>query len=75
MAAIVLDHEQPHQKAGRRDDQYQAPPEAEMNCPPGQRPEGGERDGCDRQLEHAAARRRRAISDENFEPGFSSEPW
>ena len=55
MPTIVLDHEQPHQKArGRNGEQQGQPPEAQVIGRPHQRPkqhEGSERDG---ELDRAA---------------------
>ena len=55
MAAIVLDHEDTHQEAGRRKDEDQTPPMAIGIGGRGQRPERGERNKGDGEFEGAAS--------------------
>ena len=70
VAAVVLDHEQPHQEAGRRHrDQERRPPVAEPADEPGCGPERGERQRRDDQFDHAAGAARFAIAGENLGPG------
>ena len=69
MAAIVLDHEQPHQEAGSRHREQQGePPVAEMERCPGQHPERDERHERDRDLDGAAAVAGFAVARENLRP-------
>ena len=65
-AAVVLDHEQPYQKArGRRRDQQREPPEAKIIPRPGQHPDRPERD-CD--LDDAAGVIGLTVACEDFRP-------
>ena len=62
MTAIVLDHEEPHEKAGGRHRQQQAEPIAELERCPHQEPEQDKRPGRDDELDDAARQARRAIA-------------
>lgn len=69
VAAIVLDHEQPHQEGRREDDERQRQPIADIERRPGQRPQGGQRHDGDGDLDDAAHGARLIIARENLRPG------
>src|SRR6266487_6630968 len=62
MTAIVLDHEQPHEKARGRHREQQAEPVAKIKGCPHQKPEQNQRPGRHDELDYAAHRARRAIT-------------
>src|SRR2546425_11959110 len=62
MTAIVLDHEQPHEKARGRHREQQAEPVAKIKGCPHQKPEQNQRPGRDDELDYAAHRARSAIT-------------
>ena len=62
VAAIVLDHEQPHQKRGGRDRQRQAQPVADRKQRPHRHPQRAEREHGDRDLGEAAPKRGIAVA-------------
>ena len=67
VAAIVLDHERPHQEPGGRNRQQQRqPPIAEIERRPSQGPQRHERRERDRDLDDAAGVVRVAIAREDF---------
>ena len=68
MAAIVLDHEQPHQQAGGRHRQQQAEPISEVECRPHQGPEQDQWHNRDDQFDHAAAAARLTVTRQNARP-------
>ena len=68
MTAIVLDHEEPHEKAGGRHREQQAEPVAEIDRYPHQGPEQNQWPGRDDELDDAAGRARRAIAGEDLSP-------
>ena len=69
VAAVVLDHERPHQEAGGRHRQQQRqPPIAEIIGGPGQRPQRRERREGDRDLDDAAGVAWLAIAREDLRP-------
>jgi hypothetical protein len=72
VAAIVLDHEDPHQKAGGREDEDQAPPMAVGIGGRRQRPQRDERDEGDCELDGAAPPVRLLVARQNLQPGTSA---
>ena len=68
MTAIVLDHEEPHEKARRRHREQQAEPVPEIKRRPHQKPEQDKRPGRDYELDDAARGTRRAIAGEDLRP-------
>ena len=62
VAAIVLDHEQAHEKARGRHREQQARPIAEIEGYPHQKPERDQRPGCDDEFDDAACGVRSAIA-------------
>ena len=67
--AVVLDHEQPYQKArGRHRDQQREPPEAQIIPHPGQPPERHERPERDCDLDDAAGVIGLTVACEDFHP-------
>ena len=62
VTAIVLDHEQPYQKARGRHREQQAGPIAKIEGYPHQKPEHDQRPGCDDELDDAACGVRSAIA-------------
>ena len=69
VAAIVLDHEQPHQKpCCRNRDQQRHPPIAQRIDEPGRSPERDQWQSRDRQFDHAADAARLAVAVENLRP-------
>ena len=68
MTAIVLDHEQPHEKARGRHRKQQAKPVAKIKRCPHQKPEQNKRSGRDDELDNAACRVRRAIAGKGLCP-------
>ena len=66
MTAIVLDHEEPHEKARGRHREQQAKPVAEIERCPHQRPEQNKRPGRNDELDDAAREVRRAIADKEL---------
>ena len=67
VAAIVLDHEQAHEKPGRRNGEQEAhPPEAEHVGDPRRDPQCDQRQQRDEQLDDAALVARRAVAAEQL---------
>jgi hypothetical protein len=68
MTTIVLDHKQPHKKAGRRHREQQAEPVAKIKGCPHQDPEQNKRTCRDCELDYAAHGAGYAIAGENLRP-------
>jgi hypothetical protein len=68
MTAIVLDHEEPHEKGRRRHCEQKAEPVAENERYPHQGPEHDKRPGRDDELDDAATEARRAITGKDLRP-------
>ena len=67
VAAVVLDHEEPNQKPGRRDcDEQRRPPVAEHESEPRDDPEDHQRQECHHQLRNAACIAGLSITAENL---------
>ena len=76
VAAIVLDHEEPHQKPGGRYREQQAEPViAEMNGAPHQEPQQDKRPDRDGQFDDAAGGTRCAITGKDLRPAASVGYW
>ncbi len=72
MPAIVLNHEQPHEKTGRRQRQEQGQPEAHAPRQPRGRPQRRERNGGDRDLRYGAPIVLLAVFRQPQRPGLRS---
>ncbi|MBB6165181.1 hypothetical protein HNQ72_005027 [Rhizobium wenxiniae] len=70
MAAVVLEHEKPQQKSGRRHDQNHAWPELKIEGKPGPEPKQQERYDCDCKLIDGATYIRLSIFCEDLQPSF-----
>jgi hypothetical protein len=68
MTAIVLDHEEPHEKARRRHREQKAEPVAEIERYLHQGPEQDKRPDRDDELDDAARKARRAITGKDLRP-------
>src|SRR5437868_24800 len=69
MAAVMLDHEQTHEKSGRRYREQQADPVvAEIKAEPRRRPQQRERSKRDENLNQAAASVRATVARKNSRP-------
>ena len=69
VAAIVLDHEQPHQKSRGRHGEQKREPVAEIERRPHQNPERHEWDNCDYDLDDTTAIAGLPVGRENLRPG------
>ena len=68
MAAVVLEHEEPHHQAGRRQGEKQGEPVAHPKAPVHERPRRHEQDGRVAHLQRAAAVVRSKVGGEDLPP-------
>src|SRR3954470_11010630 len=71
MAAIVLDHEQPHEEARGRQREQQADPISKIEHCPHQKPKQSKRTDRDRKLDDAAPQAGHAVASKDVRPAAS----